>query len=395
MDRRPQRGRRRHAPGRVRRRRGPAGRVAGCDRGCHPGHRSPERQHSAPRRDACNQGRRRQSRRGPAAPAVDRDSLPSRERRPQRRRPRPGGRCLRPAGRGRSPDPWRSGRGRALPRGWRLVFARLAEAEAQAHGVRVEDVRFHEVGAWDSIADVIGVAAALQALGVRSVTAGPVALGSGTIRTAHAQMPIPVPAVLELSAGWRVFSGGAGELATPTGMAVVVALADACDELPELDVTAVGVGAGTREDERRPNVVRVVIGTLPVSPATSDAVVLEANVDDLDPRVWPSVLAALLEAGADDAWLIPTLAKKGRPAHTLAVLAAPERMPELRARVFALVPTLGVRETRVRKTALERAWRTVEFDGVSVRVKLAHIRGEIVTATPEFEDVALVAAATI
>ena len=274
------------------------------------------------------------------------------------------------------------------------VFVRLAEAEAQAHGVRVEDVCFHEVGAWDSIADVVGVAAALQALGVRSVTAGPVALGSGTIRTAHAQMPVPVPAVLELSAGWRVFSGGAGELATPTGMAVVVALADACEELPELDVTAVGVGAGTREDERRPNVVRVVIGTLPVSPATSDAVVLEANVDDLDPRVWPSVLAALLEAGADDAWLIPTLAKKGRPAHTLAVLAAPERMPELRARVFALVPTLGVRETRVRKTALERAWRTVEFDGVSVRVKLAHIRGEIVTATPEFEDVALVAAAS-
>jgi hypothetical protein len=124
MDRRPQRGRRRHAPGRVRRRRGPAGRVAGCDRGCHPGHRSSERQHSAPRRDACNQGRRRQSRRGPAAPAVDRDSLPSRERRPQRRRPRPGGRCLRPAGRGRSPGPWRSGRGRALPRGWRLGLDR-------------------------------------------------------------------------------------------------------------------------------------------------------------------------------------------------------------------------------------------------------------------------------
>ncbi len=274
------------------------------------------------------------------------------------------------------------------------VFGRLALAEARAHGIPPEQVHFHEVGAWDSIADVVGVAAALHELGVATLSAGPVALGSGSVRTAHGEIPVPVPAVLELAAGRRVLGGGTGELATPTGMAVVVALAEACDEMPDLEVTAVGVGAGTRDTAGRPNVVRVVLGTAAEPLKVSDAVVLEANVDDLDPRVWPGVLAALLEAGASDAWLTPILMKKGRPAHTLAVLAAPARVPELRSRVFALVPTLGVRETGVRKTALERTWRTVDVDGAAVRIKVAHARRVIATATPEFEDVAHAAAAS-
>ncbi|WP_315095464.1 nickel pincer cofactor biosynthesis protein LarC [uncultured Cellulomonas sp.] len=272
------------------------------------------------------------------------------------------------------------------------VFRRLAEAEARAHGIDPEEVHFHEVGAWDSIADVVGVCAALGELGVVHVTAGAVGLGSGSISTAHGQIPVPVPAVLELSAGWRVVAGGAGELATPTGMALVTALSAACEDLPAVTVAAVGVGAGTRDTAGRPNVVRVVLGAAVETEADlEDCVVLEANIDDLDPRVWPSVLATLIEAGASDAWLTPILMKKGRPAHTLAVLASHDSAAGLRARVFDLVPTLGVRETPVRRSVLDRCWRTVDVDGAAVRIKLGHRQGIVVTATPEFEDAARVA----
>lgn len=286
------------------------------------------------------------------------------------------------------------------------VFGRLARAEARAHGIPVDEVHFHEVGAWDSIADIVGCAAALGALGVDQITAGPVALGSGTVRTAHGELPVPVPAVLELSAGWRVVSGGDGELATPTGMALVTALATRCQELPEMTVLATGAGAGSRELAGRPNVVRVVIGTTTSAsgrsasasgrpadrdPEGSHAVVLEANVDDLDPRVWPSVLATLLQTGAADAWLTPILMKKGRPAHTLSVLAPPDMASVLRDAIFRLVPTFGLRESLVSKTALARSWRAVDVGGAPVRIKLALADGVIVSATPEHDDVAAAA----
>lgn len=283
------------------------------------------------------------------------------------------------------------------------VFGRLAEAEARTHGVAAAEVHFHEVGAWDSIADVVGVAAALVDLGVGELSAGPVALGSGTVLTAHGVLPLPAPAVLQMSSGWRVVAGGEGELATPTGMAVVAALAARCEDLPLLDVDAVGVGAGSRDTPGRANVVRVVLGRAPAAAhvlgavpqvrhaGREDAVVLEANVDDLDPRVWPSVLADLLESGAADAWLVPILMKKGRPAHTLCVLAEAGVATALEARIFALVPTLGVRAYDVRRSVLDRTWRTVDVGGAPVRVKVGHEDGRIVTATPEFEEVAAAA----
>ncbi|HSO03671.1 MAG TPA: nickel pincer cofactor biosynthesis protein LarC [Candidatus Limnocylindrales bacterium] len=277
------------------------------------------------------------------------------------------------------------------------VFAALAEAEARVHGVAVEDVHFHEVGAWDSIADVVGVCAALHELDVAVVSAGPVALGSGQVQTAHGELPVPVPAVLELAIGWQVISGGTGELATPTGMALVRGLAEACQQLPDLTVAAHGVGAGTRDPAGRANVVRVVLGTLGAprpagaAGAPGAAVLIEANVDDLDPRVWPSVLADLLAAGASDAWLTPILMKKGRPAHTLGVLVEPHLVGGMRARVFALVPTLGVREQVVAKWALARTWRPVEVAEGAVRIKIGHSDGLITSATPEYADVAEIA----
>lgn len=281
------------------------------------------------------------------------------------------------------------------------VFQALADAEARAHGVDPEQVHFHEVGAWDSIADIVGVCAAVHDLGLDGLGCGVVGLGSGTVRVAHGEVPVPVPAVVELAKGWPVAAGGRGELATPTGMALVVTLARPQPELPSGVIEAVGVGAGTRDDPDRPNVVRVLVGrfeglgsTPTGEPERQDAVLLAANVDDLDPRLWPDVLARLLDAGADDAWLTPILMKKGRPAHTLQVLCAPGLVSALRSLVFELVPTLGVRETPTTKWVLDRAWETATIAGQPVRIKLGHLGGRVVTATPEFEDVAAAARAS-
>ncbi|MEU4658721.1 nickel pincer cofactor biosynthesis protein LarC [Streptomyces sp. NPDC023723] len=276
------------------------------------------------------------------------------------------------------------------------VFARLAEAEARVHGTTPDAVHFHEVGAWDSIADVVGVCAALHQLGVDRVTASPLAVGAGTVRTAHGELPVPAPAVAELAAGWRVFAGGRGELATPTGVALLTVLAAECSDLPPMCLETTGVGAGSRDTPWRPNVVRVLVGapagTGAGTAGREAAVLLEANVDDLDPRLWPGVLSALLAAGASDAWLVPMLMKKGRPAHTLCVLAPPVRADALRATVFHHTSTLGVREHPVRKTALERGWADVDVLGDVLAVKIGHDRGTIVQSTPEFEDAARLAA---
>jgi uncharacterized protein (TIGR00299 family) protein len=275
------------------------------------------------------------------------------------------------------------------------VFLRLAEAEARVHGMEASDVHFHEAGGWDSIADVVGVCAALDCLGVTSMSCSAVALGSGRVRVAHGELPVPVPAVLELSSGWRVFSGGEGELATPTGMALLTALSGETCDLPAMSVHRVGVGAGTRDVPGHPNVVRVVLGDradLPAEPNGSQVMsVLETNVDDMDPRLWPTVLSSLLDAGAADAWLVPIVMKKGRPAHTLAVLTSVGDRDMLKRLIFELTTTIGVREVAVSRTALGRVSVPVPVTGGRVRIKVAHRDGEIVHATPEFDDAAEVA----
>ena len=270
------------------------------------------------------------------------------------------------------------------------VFARLAEAEGRVHGIDPEQVHFHEVGALDSIADVVGVSAALHDLRIDIVSAGPVALGAGTVRTAHGELPVPVPAVVELANGWRVNAGGSGELTTPTGMALIVTLAELCQDLPALQVHGIGVGAGTRDPAGRANVTRVVLGDEAARAAdpTSATLLLETNVDDLDPRLWPEVLQRLLRAGGDDAWLVPILGKKGRPGHVLSVLCPPDRVDLLRAEMLASTSSIGVRETSYRKFALPRAWFEVGVGEVVVAVKVASRDGVIAQVSPEFDSVA-------
>jgi uncharacterized protein (TIGR00299 family) protein len=288
------------------------------------------------------------------------------------------------------------------------VFAALAEVEARAHGGAVEGVHFHEVGAWDSIADVVGTCAALEALGVAEVECSSISLGSGTVRSAHGVLPVPVPAVLGLTTGWDVAGGGDGELATPTGAALLTVLATRQGPLPSMRLLASGVGAGTRDVPGRANVVRVVIGEASASSrnpdpdvdhvpdddlAAVDLIVLECNIDDLDPRVWPSVLDDLLEAGAADAWLSPILMKKGRPAHVLSVLCDPAQAAEVRDRMFALTSTIGVRERSVRRWQLPRLQVGVQVDGHDIGVKVSHRRTRIVQATPEYRDILAAAGA--
>lgn len=304
------------------------------------------------------------------------------------------------------------------------VFAHLAEAEGEVHGIPADAVEFHEVGSWDSIADVVGVCAALVDLvgevSTSTVRAGAIALGSGSVRAAHGRLPVPGPAVLSLVArsGWPVVTGGAeselGELATPTGVALVTTLAGVAAVLPPSRVQRVGVGAGARERADRANVVRAIVGRFgPVGagsagdgpaevgsagdgaaevglvgdgPAAESMLVLETNVDDLDPRVWPTVLEALLDAGAADAWLTPILMKKGRPAHTVHALVSLGAADVVREVLFAHTSTLGVREYAVARHTLARSWVPVAVDGETVRIKVGSRAGRIVQATVEFED---------
>jgi uncharacterized protein (TIGR00299 family) protein len=273
------------------------------------------------------------------------------------------------------------------------AFARLAVAEAAVHRVPVEQVHFHEVGALDAVADVVGCSAGLEALALTSLTASPVTLGAGTTRGAHGPLPVPPPAVLALLAGAPVQAGPvAREMTTPTGAALLAANVTGYGPMPPMRLLRSGSGAGGRDPEELANVLRLVLGE-PVQEPPAQALLLETNVDDLDPRLWPGVLSALLSAGASDAWLTPILMKKGRPAHTLSVLCGADRAAAVRELVFRETSTLGLRETPVGKSVLDRAERVVDVDGQRVRVKLGLLGGEVVNAQPEWEDVAAAAAA--
>ena len=269
------------------------------------------------------------------------------------------------------------------------TFGRLAAAEGKIHQMLQDQVHFHEVGALDAIADIVGVAAALHSLEIDSISASAIAVGSGRSRGAHGDLGVPVPAVVELAAGWKLFAGGSGELTTPTGMALVSALAERCENLPLLTLEASGAGAGSRDTPGRPNLTRVLIGervTHPDDDLSEADVLIEANVDDLDPRLWPGVLTSLIRAGAADAWLVPIIMKKGRPAHTVSVLARPDQAAYLRYLLLTLTSSIGVRETKVRKTALPRGWVDLIVAGSCISIKIAHRHGTIWQVTPEFDD---------
>jgi pyridinium-3,5-bisthiocarboxylic acid mononucleotide nickel chelatase len=275
------------------------------------------------------------------------------------------------------------------------TFERLAVAEATVHGADPLDVAFHEVGALDAIADVVGVCAGFAWLAEHvggPVVVSPVAVGTGTVRGAHGTMPVPPPAVAELLRGVPSLAGpGQAESCTPTGAALLTTLADEWGPQPAMTVAEIGVGAGGRDPDTHANVLRILAG----ASGTADArpLLIESNIDDLDPRVWPSVMTALFAAGASDAWLTPILMKKGRPAHTLSVLTSSANSEAVREALWRHTSTIGVRETGLTKHALEREMVAVEVAGHRIAVKLARHAGEVVNAQPEWEDVARAALA--
>ena len=283
----------------------------------------------------------------------------------------------------------------------RDVFGVLGGAEAAVHGEVLEKIHLHEVGALDSLADVVGCAAALQALGLLEPRArfvvGSVALGSGTVAAHHGPLPVPVPAVLAILAGRGapVAAGGEGELCTPTGAALLATLAAEWGPLPAMRIDAVGVGAGTADPLERANVLRVVLGSAAAPAAelwrNDDLFELEATVDDMDPRLWPAVLDSLVEAGAADAWLTPVVTRKGRPGNVVTALVAGESIDAATRALFTQSTTLGVRLRPVERRALPRDVVVVQVDGFDVRVKRGLLDGNPVTVQAEYSDAAAVA----
>ena len=275
------------------------------------------------------------------------------------------------------------------------VFRRLGAAEAAVHRMPVEEVHFHEVGVLDCIADVVASVAGVRHLGLTRLHCSTLSLGNGWAQTAHGTIPVPVPAVLELLSGVAPAQAGQApfETTTPTGAALLVTLVDHWGPLPPMTVTAIGVGAGTRDPEELPNALRLVVGEPSgVNGSPVDAVQLEANVDDLDPRAWPTAIAALMGAGAHDAWLTPITMKKGRPAFTVTALCDPACVDGVSRALYRHTSTIGLRAMPVVKHALDRSEALVRVDGLPIRVKVASSGGEVLNRSVEWDDVATAAA---
>ena len=287
--------------------------------------------------------------------------------------------------------------GSALPQpvkdGASAVFRRLARAEARVHGTTPEEVHFHEVGAIDSIVDIVGVVAGLHLLGVEAVYASALPLGGGSVEAAHGTLPVPAPATLEILAQARVPTSphpAQVELVTPTGAALLAELARF--EQPPFTVEAVGYGFGVRHVPPL-NAVRLWIGQASGAPAheEDEVVLLECNLDDTTGEALGYVQGRLLEAGALDAWFAPIYMKKSRPAVLLATLATPERAPELADIILRETTTLGVRWRRMGRYVAGRTMETVETPWGPVRVKVKRLGGERLGGAPEYDDCARLA----
>ncbi|HEV2755201.1 MAG TPA: nickel pincer cofactor biosynthesis protein LarC [Actinomycetota bacterium] len=272
------------------------------------------------------------------------------------------------------------------------TFDLLAKAEAVVHGIAPEEVHFHEVGAVDAIVDVVGCAAAVGSLAPDRVVVSPVPTGRGTAETEHGPIPVPAPAVLELLKGVPVEGRGEHELVTPTGAALLRALAGEFGPIPPMTVWATGYGAGTRDTEA-PNVLRVLVGEA-AERGDERLVEIAANLDDMSPELLPHAVEALLAAGAVDAWITPVLMKKGRPGFALSALAEADDTERVVDVFLRETTTFGVRMHEVAREVLDRTWVEVDVEGHSMRVKVGRRGAAVVSAAPEYEDARRVARAT-
>lgn len=267
------------------------------------------------------------------------------------------------------------------------IFRRLGAAEAGVHGVDIEKVHFHEVGALDAIVDIVGAAIGFHALGIEKVFCSAVNVGSGTVKAAHGVMPVPAPATATLLSGVPTYvDGPAMELTTPTGAAVAVTMAESFGSMPAMAVSSIGYGAGDNDLKDRANLLRVLIGEMATATESTEVWVIEANIDDMSPQIAGYARERLLDAGALDVTLTPVFMKKDRPGFTLSVIASPDHREKLADLMFAETTTLGVRMYSAQRRCLDRTWETVSTPYGEVRVKVASQNGVVKTSAPEFED---------
>ncbi len=275
----------------------------------------------------------------------------------------------------------------AIKRKSMQIFERLARAEASVHGTTTDKVHFHEVGAVDAIVDIVGSVIGLELLGIDEITGSPINLGSGIVHTRHGTLPVPSPAATELLKGIPVYSSSVPfELTTPTGAAIISTLSASFGPLPPTRLSRVAHGAGNKDVPGQPNVLRLMIGEPEAMYDEDSSIVVETNIDDMNPQVYDYIIERLMKQGAQDAYLSPIIMKKGRPAMLLSVLADRSKIDWVLDTIFRETTSIGVRIHEVGRKKLNREIKEVDTVYGMVRVKVSRKGNEVLTATPEYDD---------
>jgi uncharacterized protein (TIGR00299 family) protein len=267
------------------------------------------------------------------------------------------------------------------------LFARLADVEGTIHGTAADTVHLHEVGAIDSIVDIVSAVHALELMKVDRFVASPINVGSGTIRSAHGLYPVPAPATIRLLEGAPIYAGHQrAEMVTPTGALLVTAYASAYGPIPAMTLKKIGYGAGAREFDETPNVLRILVGDADATAPSHSVVVIEAEIDDMNPQIFGVVMDRLLAEGALDVFYTSIQMKKSRPGTLLSVIASPSTRERLTATIFRETTTIGVRYREMRRECLDRETVSVSTRFGEIRFKIARRDGEVLNASPEFDD---------
>lgn len=267
------------------------------------------------------------------------------------------------------------------------IFKRLADAEAKVHATTADKIHFHEVGAVDSIVDTVGAVIGLDLLGITGIMASAVNVGSGMVQTSHGLLPIPAPATAEMLKGIPFYQSSTEfELATPTGAAIISTLGTSFGLMPSMKIDRIAHGAGDKDFPGKPNVLRLLIGE-PTTPYDEDSsLIIETNIDDMNPQVYDYIIEKLMEQGAQDVYLTPIIMKKGRPAILLSVLTDKPNSDAVLDTIFRETTSIGVRIREVGRKKLLREIKEVETIYGTIRMKISRRGEEILTATPEYDD---------
>jgi len=266
------------------------------------------------------------------------------------------------------------------------IFKRIAQVEAAIHDTTMEKIHFHEIGAVDSIVDIVGGVVAIESLKLDKIYASPLNVGEGFVQCAHGCLPVPAPATLKLLQGIPVFSNGIKkELTTPTGAAMIGFYADKFGSLPAMKIVGDGYGAGDHIIAEMPNMLRVVLGEISAE-SDEELVLIETNIDDMNPEFYEGTMESLFKAGALDVYLTPIIMKKSRPANKISVLSSETDRQAMTEILLHETSSFGVRYFRIGRTVLERELKTVNISWGSVRIKIGKFNGKVIQISPEYED---------